>query len=1062
VRAHDGRPLIADTLYVYPTALKAESVLRERARSDGCLLGHRVTTFPELTDALARDLGVTARVLAPELAAFVLARVLDAPGTPAAFREPRRGLVRELLRVVDELKAAYLSPPDVHAVAAALPRGPAAVRLEELATVYEVYEKGLARLGAVDRHGREWAVCEGLEALEARGETPAGLRGVGRIVFAEIYDYSVLQFLIATSLIRIVGDAELIAFAQAENVDATRFLERTWNRFVGDPAIADQVLPTFVERSGRRGSIAAALRGVFAVERPPPAPGDGSIRLVVAPSRYGEVEAAVRDVRRRLDAGEPAERLALLARDLAVYGDLIENVCRRYRVPVYFRKGKPLLANGLVKSCLNVLRCASEGFLRARLEGVLDSDYFTAGRPRLVRALRRAGFVAQAARPLADCLAHRAATLTATAADASQPAERRTRAAEEAGRLARDGDALLAVVETVAALDRRRSVAGHVRVMRTTLRRLGLRVVPRDADLGPTARRDVRAWERLDETLGLLAGLAGALGVEPLGLHDFLGLLLAALEPLEVEDPAERSGSIRALSVLDARGLDFDTVYLLGLDDGTFPAPHPESPLWPDAMKRAANGPAALVLRRKLGARGAGLPLGGLLRTAREASLEDPFLFFLALSMAEQRVVVSYPSTNEKGNPTVASPFVDELRACSAEPLPETRLDATAVVPAADECCELAELVGRAALGRWARDPGVEPDRLSAALAEDPSMAERLAAIDGRGAVEERRTRYFLTPAPEARRTLADCFVGHVPSDPLLAERVAAMRWSPHRLDALGTCGFKFFARHLLGLEDAEDPETEVDLRERGTLVHAALEGLFRAHPVLPADLDAARALARGFAEEVRARAARAIAAKDPSLLAVAWQQVTQAIDELIVLEHDAQRRLAAAGVTIERILETPLACRLGESLVVEGTPDRVDVHRRSGAVVGVEVLDYKMSANRSRYLPLLDPAKQLGRSAFQVPVYLLGALARVGAIASDAVLRGGYLLLRAEGRDKEVLRPMSPELLDGVAGRIADLVGGASGGRFDVDPEPCDPYCAYRGVCRYQRPPLEDEAGDG
>jgi hypothetical protein len=1062
VRARDAGPLIVDTLHVYPTALKAASVLHERARSDGCLLGHRVTTFPELTEALARDLEVAPRVLGPELAAVVLAHALGAPGTPPAFRNPRRGLVRELLRVVDELKAAYLAPDDVRAVAAALLPGPAAVRLGELASVYAAYEKGLARVGAVDRHGREWRVCEGLKALEERGRTPAGLRGVRRIVFAEIYDYSVLQFLIATSLIRIVGDAELIAFAQADNVDATRFLERTWSRFVGDPAIADQVLPTFVERGGRRGRIAAALRGVFAVERPPPAPGDDSIRVVVAPSRYGEVEAAVRDVRRRLDAGEPPERMALLARDLAVYGDLIENVCRRYRVPVYFRKGKPLLANGLVKSCLNVLRCAGEGFPRARLEGLLDTDYLTAGRPRLVRALRRAGFASEAARPLADCLAHRGAALAATASDAAQPPERRARAAEDAGRLARDGEELLALVGTVAALDRRRTVAAHVRALRATLRRLGLRVVPGGADVGPAVRRDVLAWERLDETLGLLAGLAAALAIEPLALREFLGLLLAALEPLEVEDPAERSGSVRALSILDARGLDFDTVYLLGLDDGTFPAPHPESPLWPDAMKRAANGPAADVLRRKLGARGAGLPLGGLLRTAREASLEDPFLFFLALSMAEKRLVVSYPATNEKGNPTVPSPFVDELRACSADPLPETRLDPTAVVPAADECCEMAELVGRAALGRWARDPGAVPDRLSAALAEEAPLAVRLAAIDARGAVEERRTRYFLTPAPEVRRGLADVFVGRLPGDALLAERVGAMRWSPHRLDALGTCGFKFFARHLLGLEEADDPETEVGLRERGTLVHAALEALFRAYPVLPRDPAAARALGRHFAGEVHAHAARSIVAKDPALLAVAWQQVTEAIDELIVLEHEAQRQLAAEGIAVERILETALGRTLAASVAVEGTPDRVDVHRRDGAVVGVDVLDYKMSANRARYLALIDPAKQLGKSAFQVPVYLLGALARVGPVPPGAALRGGYLLLRAEGRDKELVRPMPAELLDGVAARIVEMVGDAQHGRFDVDPEPCDPYCAYRGVCRYQRPPLEDEAGDG
>src|SRR5262249_15282757 len=139
------------------------------------------------------------------------------------------------------------------------------------------------------------------------------------------------------------------------------------------------------------------------------------------------------------------------------------------------------------------------------------------------------------------------------------------------------------------------------------------------------------------------------------------------------------------------------------------------SPLWPDAMKREVGRSAAELLRRKLGPRGEGLPLGGVLRTAREASLEDPFLFFLALSMAEREVVLSYPAVNEQGDPSVPSPFLDEVRACTG--LVETTLDPTTVVPTADACCDVAELVGRAALGRWRRGPDVLPDRLTDALA---------------------------------------------------------------------------------------------------------------------------------------------------------------------------------------------------------------------------------------------------------------------------------------------------------------------------------------------------------
>src|SRR6185295_9555753 len=119
-----------------------------------------------------------------------------------------------------------------------------------------------------------------------------------------------------------------------------------------------------------------------------------------------------------------------------------------------------------------------------------------------------------------------------------------------------------------------------------------------------TARRDACADERLRSTLELVGGLARRVGLQAMPLADFVTLLIGVLEPLEVEDRAERAG-VRALSVRDARGLDFDVVWLLGLDDGTFPAPHGESPIWPDAHKREANPVAATVLARKLGPRAA-------------------------------------------------------------------------------------------------------------------------------------------------------------------------------------------------------------------------------------------------------------------------------------------------------------------------------------------------------------------------------------------------------------------------------------------------------------------------
>jgi ATP-dependent helicase/nuclease subunit B len=1061
-----GSLTIVDTLVVYPTALKAESELRARARKHGCQLGHRVTTFPELTDALARDLGTPARVLDPELSAVVLARALERPGLPEALRAPRRGLLHELLRVIAELEAAYLAPDDVAAVAAGLPRGASAVRLDALARVYAAYLAGLARLGAVDRHGREWRVCEALAAAETARAIPPCLRGIRRIVFAEIYDFSVLQFLIATSLIRLIGDAELVAFAHEENVDATRFLDRTWNRFVGDPAIADQVLPSFVVRGGREGSLAAALRGVFAADRPPPVAGDDSIRVVVAPNRYREVEAAVRNIRRRLERGAPPERMAILARDLTAYGDLIEDVCRRYRVPVYFRKGKPLIANGLVKACLNVVRCVVEGFPRARLDAVLDSDYLPGAPARLVRTLRSIGFVGEAARLVTECIDHRLGALAAQARDTEQRDGRQAAIAREATRLEAARPVLVELLDTLRGLDGRRTPAGHVRVLRQTLRRLGFRPVPRGEDVPIAARRDARAAERFEETLAALAGVTRELGLEPMPLADFLRLVVAALEPLEVEDPVERTGSVRALSVLDARGLDFDTVYLVGLDDGTFPAPRAESPLWPDVMKREIGPLAAEVVRRKLGPRAEGLPLGGLLRTAREASLEDPFLFFLALSMAEREIVLSYPEMNESGNPTVPSPYLDEVRACLSTALPETKLDPTALVPLAEESCEVAELIGRAALERWSRRREAERDRLAPALADArPALAERLAAIDRRALIEERRSRYFLaTRTSDHKEAFADGFVGRLTEGPgVLSARLAGMRWSPSRLEALGACGFRFFSHYMLGLDEDNDPETGVGYMESGTLVHAVLERFFTAYPRLPHDLAAARKLGRTYVADERPSIAHAIVAKDPALFDVTWAQIAAVVDELIVLEHAGRADGAGGDQSVEHILEKELQSPLvdpsgGLPLTLLGKPDRIDVRRRGGRVVGVRVLDYKMSRSPTKYMRLLDPERELGKTGFQIPVYLLGALATIGDVQPDAELEGGYVVLLAD--QKHYVRPLTREQLgpDGVGGRVLGLVAGARRGRFDVDPDPCHDFCAYRAICRYQRPPLEED----
>jgi hypothetical protein len=998
-----------------------------------------------LTEALGLDLGVSRRVLPPALAMAVVARVVRESGLPLSRQ---RGIVREVHETIEELQAAHLGPGEVAAIAAHLGNSEGGIRAAELSRLYEAYEARLRRVGALDRHGRERQVADRLADCVAQDRRPASLAGVERVVFAEIYDFSVLQFLIATSIVRLVGDAELVAFAHPENVDATRFLDRTWNRFVASEAIAEEVLPSFVIRGGRAGSLGVVLRGMFAAPEREPEPGDGSLRLLVAPHRYAEVETVLREVRDRLGSGGEAGRIALVARDMAAYRDLVDDVAQRFAVPVRFRHGASLLSAGVVRTILELWRCATEPLPRDRLAALAESDYFGAPAPGATEILRRAGYVDDEVCPLETCL------------DGSSDAVRRRTAVA----------ALRRFGAQVRRLGRRRRVHDHVRALRETLRALSFRPVRREGQHPRAARRDAHAWRILTDLLAAVAGIERALGDEPIEAGEFLQMLIGLAEEERLAGGEEPLDGVAALSIMDARGLDFDVVYVLGLDDGTFPAARREGVLLPDWLKRTLNPVAAEVLRERLGSRAAGLALGGVLRTAREGSLEDPFLFFLAVSMAEREVVLSHPAADERGNPAVRSPFVEEVERLLTGGLPVRVLDAGAPVPLLDDCCDVLELVGRAVHDRWRVPGGDRSGVLTALRAALPDGDHRLGDVDRRARAEMRRVRYFLTPpaATAAKEALADVYVGRLPVDATLAAQIEAMQWSPTRLERLDACGFKFFARDVLRVPEQSEVGLDLDAGERGRFVHAVLEAFFRAHPVLPADLEVARRLGRDFLARQRTAAGTSVVGevspKDPAFAALGWERVAWVLDEFLVHEH-ARQSAAAPGERVERLLEWDFESTLpaetaGRAVAVRGTVDRVDVHRQGNRVTKVRVVDYKTSRRRDGYRALLTP-REGDQPGFQIPIYLEGVRRAAGLpIDADTVLEGEYLRLMLEAEEKSLFAVIPDAHLAAMAARAGALVDTAARGIFDVAPAVCDPWCPYRSVCRYQPPPVEDDAG--
>jgi RecB family exonuclease len=1083
-------------LTIYPTALKVEEVLKARSRAGEVSLGHRLTTFPELIDGLDAELPDVPPVLADALAVVLFREALaeDLAGTGGAHVP-----ARDAGRLIGELKAACLGATELAAVAQRVRAPGARGRLELICRIAWSYESLLARLGRADRHDRERRVLALLGRAEETGARPRALAGVSKLVIAEIYDYSLLQFFITRALIRIVGDAELITLAHPENVDATRFVERTWNRFVEDPTIADRVLPDFVVRGGRTGTLARVLATLFIEPKPAmpaaavePKPvgavpeADGSVAVVAAPTRYAEVEEAGRRIRDLLAGGLAPDRIAILVRDPTTYRDLVADVCRRYRIPVAFRHGRPLAEHGVVQQIVSVLRAVLEGLPRDGLVECLRSTYFRTAASGAVALLDVIGYVDEATAPIEACMAQSEERLGLLAAG-QQPARARASAAHSLERLRREGPALAEVVRCLRTLDAPRTVAGHVAALAATLTTLGFTVTPEDSGelIGRTGAGTAQAWRdgaaftAVNDLLEELAALGRALdGDRPIALASFLGRVLTGIDALEVEEASARADSGRARALFAARGLDFDAVFVLGLDEGSFPAPRRQDPLLDDALRAEVNRHAGAVLRAALGPAAQGASLRLVLRGSAERAAEDPFLFYLALSTAERQVVLTYPTRDEKGDPLVRSPYIDEI--LTIVPGAESEAGARPLVPSAGDCRERAELLNRAVLDAMAGEPGL----LAALSACAPAGSVR--HVVTRIAIEWRRVQYALLEGERdaaSKERLADAFVGRLAPLPALRRLLGAMEWSASRLEEMGVCGFRFFAHRVLGLEPNEPADVDLNALEEGRIIHRLLEELLRRDIPLPAERGAASAVVERFMAGRRAALAPELRGADPRLLDLAWERAREVLTEFVVAEARAAAPLAP-GTRRARLFEWPFRFTIADhrelepeervDVIVTGALDRADVVLdRENRVVAAEVLDYKNTKRTEAYAPRIDPERAMGTTAFQIPVYALALRAAPDLVWTPyATLTGGYLLLRAE--EKRLTTLLAPALLEidpqarrafgtgtpgnPFANRIVELAAAAASGRYDVDPHPCDPYCHYRHACRYQPPPEENE----
>jgi hypothetical protein len=293
-------------------------------------------------------------------------------------------------------------------------------------------------------------------------------------------------------------------------------------------------------------------------------------------------------------------------------------------------------------------------------------------------------------------------------------------------------------------------------------------------------------------------------------LGEFRILCLSALRPVGRAPLGGRGAGVQILSATEARGLTFQTLFLVGLNRDVFPRRIREDALLPDRM------------RRRLHVLLPALPLRGV-------TMSGERYLFAWLHTAAPHIVLSWQRMDEDGQTLSASPLVERLR-WSAGQLPDEA--PTRYSLQARSGVELAfDAAIRAGLhGSRERFRALLPAAMAEGRHRSPDDPEIQAAAAARLRVLDALEPDLREPEGRDAARLLDPYSGIIgppisPVDP----RGNALYVTT--LEATARCPWQSFLTHLLRLEPAPDPVNTLPMIEKwmlGDLVHRVLEGVVR------------------------------------------------------------------------------------------------------------------------------------------------------------------------------------------------------------------------------------------
>ncbi|HUR35930.1 MAG TPA: PD-(D/E)XK nuclease family protein [Vicinamibacterales bacterium] len=268
--------------------------------------------------------------------------------------------------------------------------------------------------------------------------------------------------------------------------------------------------------------------------------------------------------------------------------------------------------------------------------------------------------------------------------------------------------------------------------------------------------------------------------------------------------------------------------------------------------------------------------------------------------------------------------------------------------------------------------------------------------------------------------------------------------WSVSALETYLTCPFKFFAQHVLRLEEEPDDEEVMDPRRQGQFVHEVFEAFFTEwqndghREITPANLPLARERFTAVVDRALDRVPEGEAALERTRLL--GSPAAAGLGEA-VFRMEAERPVPVVARLLEYKLDGPVTIQTASgprTIPLRGKADRLDLL----ADGTFRLIDYKLGWPPDR------------NRALQLPIYALCAEQQLAALGRSWTLgEAVYLAFKGPRRVVPLFATDTArtETLASAQQRMSDALDAIARGEFP--PHPQDVFrcetCSFSAVCR-------------